>query len=100
MIPIINQLFEIEQKLQTKGETIAERNFKRIYHELEIEGYKIINPIGKKYQETDTTVEATLSGTLKGNATITRVLKPVIYKQEDDGQLKLLQKGIVIVEGV
>jgi len=98
MIAIINQLFEIEQKLQARADNLADRNFKRIYHELETEGYQVINPINRPYNETDTDLEATLSGDMSGKLMVTRVLKPVIYQQQA-GQTQLLQKGIVIVEG-
>lgn len=100
LLPIVNQVFEIEQKMLTRSDSSADRNFKRIYHELEAAGYKIINPLNRNYQETDTDIEATLTGNLKANLTITRVLKPIIYQQKPDGQHELLQKGIVIVEGI
>lgn len=100
MIVIINQLFEVDQKLQAKAETVADRNFKRIYHELEILGYQVFNPIHRKYQETDTDVEATLTGNLKGTLHISRVLKPVIYQKSVNGDTELIQKGIVIVEAI
>jgi hypothetical protein len=99
MIAIINQVFDIAQKLGAKGETLADRNFARIYHELDNMGYHIVDPIGRKYQETDTDVEATLSGGLLGQLKVTRVLKPIIYKKTGDSEMVLLQKGIVIIEG-
>lgn len=100
MIHIINQLFEIEQKLKNRLETGTERNFKRLYHELEQLGYQVIDPIGRPYKETDTDLEATLSGDLRGELKITRVLKPVIYYREAGAFTQLMQKGIVIIEGV
>ena len=99
MIAIINQVFEIEQKLLAKSETVADRNVKRIYHELNEMGYQVKNPVGRKYHETDTDLEANLSGPLQGQLTVTRVLKPVIYKKAANGGMELMQKGIVIVEG-
>jgi hypothetical protein len=99
MLQLINQIFEIEQKLLAKNEILAERNFKRITYELELMGFRILNPIGRRYQETDTDLEVTLSGSLKGALKVTRVLKPVIYQQTENGETLLLQKGIVIVEG-
>lgn len=99
MVNIINQLFEIEQKLAFKSEPIAERNFKRIYFELENLGYKIINPADRSYKETDSDIEASLSGDLKGELKVTRVLKPIIYCTDEHHTTKLVQKGIVIVEG-
>ncbi|AYL97947.1 hypothetical protein [Mucilaginibacter celer] len=99
MIAIINQVFEIQQKLQQRGDTIADRNFKRIYHEFETLGYNVIDPAGRDYKETDTDIEATLSGGLSTGMKITRVLKPIIYQADSGLQPLLVQKGIVIAEG-
>ena len=99
MLTIINQLFEIEQKLLLKADMIAERNFKRIYHELDSMGYQLINPLNRAYKETDTDMEVTFSGQLAGKLVVTRVLKPIIYLQKNNEQFELAQKGIVIVEG-
>jgi hypothetical protein len=99
MINIINQIFEIEYKLKLKNEDAADRNIKRLYHELETLGYNVINPINRSYKETDTDIEASLAGLLKGELKVTRVLKPIVYQKIDNGQLALVQKGIVIVEG-
>lgn len=95
MEAIINQLFEIEKKATEQNIDTFERNFNRIQHELEELGYKIINPIGTNYDERDASIEANL---LNPNATkITKVLKPVIYKMENNSYA-LMQKGVVIVE--
>ncbi len=99
MVNIINQIFEIEYKLRSKNEDSVDRNIRRMYHELETIGYKVINPLNRSYKETDTDIEASLAGTLKGELKVTRVLKPIIYQKINDGQLALVQKGIVIVEG-
>jgi uncharacterized protein YajQ (UPF0234 family) len=95
MEAIINQLFEIDKKATEQNLDIFERNLNRIQHELEELGYKIINPIGNQYDERDASIEANI---LNPNAKkITKVLKPVIYKMQNDNYI-LLQKGIVIVE--
>lgn len=95
MVNIINQLFEIEKKAAEQQLDSLDRNLTRIFHELEEMGYKIVNPIGKTYDERDTSVEANL---LNSEASkISKVLKPVIYKTENDAYV-LVQKGVVIVE--
>lgn len=95
MEAIINQLFEIEKKATEQHIDGFERNLNRIQHELEELGYKIINPIGTNYDERDASIEANL---LNPNAKkITKVLKPVIYKMENNSYT-LKQKGVVIVE--
>lgn len=95
MEAIINQLFEIEKKANEQNLVIFERNFNRIEHELNEMGFKIVNPLGANYDERDASIEANL---LSPSAKkITKVLKPVIYKIENDSY-SLLQKGVVIVE--
>ena len=95
MKEIINQLFEIEKKVSDHNLDMLTRNLTRIHHQLEEMGYQIVNPVGKRYDERDASVEANI---LNPNATmITRVLKPVIYTTEN-GNYTLLQKGVVIVE--
>jgi uncharacterized protein (UPF0297 family) len=92
---IINQIFEINKKASEQNIEVFERNINRIYHELEEMGYKIINPTGTLYDIRDASIEANL---LNENAKkITKVLKPVIYKNENDTFI-LIQKGVVIVE--
>ena len=92
---IINQVFEMEKKAVEQNIESFERNLKRIFHEFEEMGYKIVNPIGTNYDERDASIEANI---LNPNARkITKVLKPVIYKIENDAY-SLIQKGVVIVE--
>lgn len=95
METIINQLFEIEKKANEQNLDIFERNFNRIQYELEEMGFKIINPLGTIYDERDTSLEASLVN--PDSIKITKVLKPVIYKMENEAYI-LVQKGIVIVE--
>lgn len=95
MEAIINQIFEIEKKAIEQNIDAFDRNLNRIQHELTEMGYKIVNPIGTKYDERDASIEASL---LHPNAKkITKVLKPVIYKMGSDSYV-LVQKGVVIVE--
>jgi len=97
MLNIINQVFEIEQKLKARGESSVDRNLKRIYHELDELGYKVIDPIDRPYKETDTDIEASVAGNFNDNMKVSRVLKPIIYRIADSRN-ELLQKGIVLVE--
>lgn len=95
MKDIINQVFEIEKKSIEQNIDGFERNLRRINHEFEELGYKIVNPIGNTYDERDASIEANI---LSSDAKkITKVLKPVIYKMENDAY-SLIQKGVVIVE--
>lgn len=97
-LQIINQVFEIQEKM--KGEPISEkleRNFNRLHHLFEEEGYGLINPLGEKYSESRTDCEASIVGNQSKNLVITQVIKPVIYHTQN-GQRTVVQKGIVIVE--
>lgn len=97
MTEIINQIFALDLKLKKDNYDGSNRYLDRIYHEFEIMGYKIINPIGQKYRNEMTDLEANILGDLTKSSIITKVLKPTIYHTENH-QTKLLQKGIVIVE--
>jgi len=95
MKEIINQIFAIEQKSSKNQDDSYTRNISRIYYELEALGYKVINPIGRIYKNEMTDVEAKISANTK-KMEITKVLKPIIYKEEN-GHPIVAQKGIVIV---
>ncbi len=97
MKEIINQVFEIEQKAATHQAGIFDRNLRRMYHEFEKEGYLVKNPVGEKFTEQRTDIDATIIGELNAHLTITKVLKPIIFKKEYTEML-LIQKGVVIVE--
>jgi len=93
---IINQIFEIETKLGTENGQNVKRNFERLYHEIEQEGFKVVNPIGQRYDERDVSIEANFLSESHQNK-ISKVIKPVIYHQID-GEYTLVQKAVVIVE--
>jgi len=97
MKDIITQLFEVENKIKPEDMPLFKRNFQRIYHELEKEGFIVINPLGQHYDERDVSIEANILNENGRSLKITKVLKPTIYKQEGDNRV-LVQKAIVIVE--
>ncbi len=97
MLTIINQVFEISQKAEENEYVTIQRNLKRIFNEFEQKNIIVINPIGRPYKETDTDIEANLSTVLHENSKITKVLKPIVYTRQDEGNT-LIQKGIVIVD--
>lgn len=92
---IINQLFEIEKKAKKENITLFERNFQRIYHELETLGYRVVNPLHQPYDQRDNSLE--INAMNNNPTTITKVIKPVIYQKQND-TFVLLQKGIVIAQ--
>lgn len=97
MKEILNQLYEIEQKSEKNNITLFDRNLKRLFHEIEEQGFFIKNPLGEKFSESRTDIDATLMNKLGPKSTITKVLKPIIYKKDGD-QLIIIQKGVAIVE--
>ncbi|RYG27988.1 MAG: hypothetical protein EOO01_40500 [Chitinophagaceae bacterium] len=95
---IINNVFEMQAKLKETGSLATlERNFSRLANLFEEDGYTIQDPTGETYSETRTDCEASISGRVGAKMTITRTIKPIIYKRTD-GNMQLLQKAVVIVE--
>ncbi len=97
MKDIISQVFEIENKIKEADKALFARNFERIYHEFEQEGFIVINPLGQSYDERDVAIEANILNENGSELKITKVLKPTIYKQEGAHRV-LVQKAVVIVE--
>ncbi|RYY41633.1 MAG: hypothetical protein EOO08_00435 [Chitinophagaceae bacterium] len=94
ILSIINQLFEIEKK--TQGQPSVHRNLERIRAELQELGYSWHNPLHEKYAATRTDCEASITGELRDEMTITDVIKPIIHSQES-GSPRIVQKAIVVV---
>ncbi|SFW41680.1 hypothetical protein [Cellulophaga fucicola] len=97
MKEILNQLYEIEQKSIKNEITLFDRNLKRLFHEIEEQGFFIKNPIGEKFSELRTDIDATLMKDLGPKSKITKVLKPIIYKKEGT-EVIIIQRGVAIVE--
>lgn len=97
MIIIANQLFEIKSKMEKFEHLKIERNVNRLFHELSQQGYEIVDPIGRKYLDTDISIDVTVNGEITSSSKVVKVLKPIIYRKEN-GNSQLVQKGIVIVE--
>lgn len=98
MNEIINQIFKIREKCSKSEITSLDRSLDRIYFELDQMGYQIIDPLGKIYKNEMTDLDARINGELTDVSKVTKVLKPVIYKKNDEGTLKLIQQGIVIID--
>jgi len=101
---MLNQLFEIEQKIgKIQEPNSVHRNIDRLKDFFETEalsegqGLVFHNPIGEKFDETRTDCEATISGTGHDNLEIIEVIKPIIYVKYGQTQM-IAQKGIVIVQ--
>jgi len=100
---ILNQIFEIENKLsKLEVKHTINRNIDKLKSFYE-DGfndnisYIIENPIGQEYSETRTDVEANIVGDSVKNLIIIDVIKPIVrIKQGETNQI--IQKGIVIVQ--
>jgi len=100
---ILNQIFEIENKLSKLDISHSiNRNIDKLksFYEDNFDdntSFIIENPKGQYYNETRTDVEANIAGDSAENLIIIDVIKPIIrIKQGDTNQI--IQKGIVIVQ--
>lgn len=96
VIQMINQLHLLKGKLlklDLDGNT--KRQINRINQILDDAGYLIIDPTGQPYDSMRSDLEVSLSGP-EGAATISEVLKPVVYRKRQDTSI-LVQKGVAIV---
>lgn len=93
---LINQVFEIKKKAESRDIDIFERNLSRVFDRLDEAGYKVVNPIGEKYSDTRTDLEAHITSEDVNQLIVQEVIKPIIYKN-DNGTNTIVQKGVVVV---
>ena len=116
VLTVLNQLYEIEQKLQKPDDSSTlRRNIDKMKDAFAEEGLPFFdasgrpccigltyeNPMGQPFKETRTDLEATIAGTGTDNLEVVEVIKPIIRATEMGGEAgfsKIVQKGIVIVE--
>lgn len=95
-IRIINQLFELEKKIQRSADAVTlQRPVDRIKEALTELGYQSHNPLGEPCNETRTDLEVNIVGNEVQDLVVTDVIKPIIFYKEGD-KTTILQKGIVI----
>lgn len=96
---LINQLFALEQKVKESNDSKAfQRKFERIWSTVTDLKLRIHNPIGEAYDLTRLDCEATVAGNSSEQLSIVEVIKPIIYDITDN-QHRIVQRGVVIVEG-
>ena len=116
VLTVLNQLYEIEQKLQKPGDSSTmRRNIDKMKDAFAEEGLPVFDPGGHRYyvglayedpmgqpfMETRTDLDATIAGTGTENLEVVEVIKPIIrvtVKGGEAGFSKVVQKGIVIVQ--
>lgn len=101
---IINQIFELEQKInKLQEQNSLKRNIDKIKEHFEMgilpDGNGIVyhSPINEGYNITRTDCEATITGEGHENLVIIEVLKPIIYVKFNNTKL-VIQKAVVIVK--
>ncbi|MBL6445138.1 hypothetical protein JMN32_02385 [Fulvivirga sp. 29W222] len=99
ILGIVNQIFEMEQKLASKGDSSGvTRNVNRMKHYLEEYGYTFYDPLHEDYNDMRTDCEASIVGDFEeGNMYISKVIKPIIFKEGGETPV-IIQKAVVIVE--
>lgn len=116
VLTVLNQLYEIEQKLPKLADSSAlRRNIDKMKDAFAEEGLPIHDaggrpcrvsltyedPMGQPFKETRTDLDATIAGTGADKLEVVEVIKPIIrvtVKGGEAGFSKIVQKGIVIVE--
>jgi hypothetical protein len=110
---VLNQLYEVEQKLHKQGDPAnVSRNVRKMKEAFAEEGLtawetsgvqlriRLVyeDPMGQSFKETRTDLEATISGSGTHDLFVVEVIKPIIRAIVRDGVSFVVQKGIVIVE--
>ena len=95
---ILNNLCDIEKKLDINGDSSnVRRNVDRIRELLEDENLFYENPLGQKFSETRTDLDATITGEGTENLYVVEVIKPIIRAGNKNYSV-VVQKGIVVVQ--
>lgn len=94
----LNNLYEIEKKVSKHGDVgNVMRNVDRIKDALLEVGVFYEDPMGQKFKETRTDLDASIAGTGTENLSVVEVIKPIIRAGETSFS-RVIQKGIVVVE--
>jgi len=95
---VLNNLCDIERKLKNIGDGAGvKRNIERIRELMEEGGVFYEDPLGQKFNETRTDLEATITGKGVENLYVVEVIKPIV-RAGDKNYSVVVQKGIVVVE--
>ena len=102
ILSVLNNVFDIQRKISgTDAESKISRNLEKIISSFSSgnEEFFIENPLGEKYTETRTDIEAHIVGDSTDDLTVVDVIKPIIrYGNKQLGLTSLVQRGIVTVE--
>jgi len=107
LLAAMNQLYELEKKVEKHGGPgNFERNIGKMKDAFEhfnepAGGFKYEDPMGQRFTETRTDLEATITGEDDQDLVVVEVIKPIIRFVSRDSlgsYSKVVQKGIVLVE--
>ncbi len=97
-LQILNNLYEIDRKLASHGDAAnIARNVERIRDSLGEQGLFYEDPMGQRFRETRSDLEATISGDRTDNLFVVDVIKPIIRGGNAEFS-RVIQKGIVVVQ--
>jgi hypothetical protein len=96
LFTVLNQINELEQKASKTDAELFKRNISRIKQAFSEANFIYENPLGERFSETRTDVEAHIAGSDTENLRIVEVLKPII-RYTVAGTSRVIQKGIVVV---
>lgn len=98
VLQVLNNLCDIERKISIHGDPgNVRRNVERIKEALEGERIFYEDPMGQKFNETRTDLEATITGESTEALHVVEVIKPIIRVGEKSFS-RVVQKGIVVVQ--
>lgn len=98
VLNVLNNLSDIERKINLNGDSAnIKRNVERIKEIFEDEKIFFENPLGEKFAETRTDLEASITGEGTENLYVVEVIKPIV-RIGDKSFSRVVQKGIVIVQ--
>ena len=98
VLNVLNNLSDIERKINLNGDPAnIKRNVERIKEIFEDEKIFFENPLGEKFAETRTDLEASITGEGTENLYVVEVIKPIV-RIGDKSFSRVVQKGIVIVQ--
>lgn len=116
LMMVLNQTFELEKKLASQPDAEhLRRHVTRIREAFSEDGLQVLSmsgplrvgfiwedPLGQRYDETRTELEALIAGTRTDDLVVVEVVKPIIRMvfKDEGAELppQLVQKGVVVVE--
>jgi hypothetical protein len=98
VLQTLNNLYDIERKLHMHGDPgNAQRNVARIKDAFGSENIFYEDPMGQKFNETRTDLEASIAGSRVEDLVVIEVIKPIVRFGEQAFS-RVIQRGIVIVK--